>query len=157
MLIKACWLSLRSSEGAFWAFFSIVKSWQKLIVHFSPNNEEVKPVFSDKLFCYSSDEGFEGSPAALPSTPTRKVRYCWKSPTKPSSSVAPYLIEASPIRIQRKKKESQSSPRAQKIDTRCDFISQLAVRNMDIIIQQIFGHCGNRELQKVLFHRFRIH
>lgn len=114
----------------------------------SPNNDEVKPVFSDKLFCYSSDEGFEGSPANLPSTPTRKIRYCWKSPTKPSSSVAPYLIEASPIRIQRKKKESQSSPKTQNIDTRCDFISQLAARNMDIIIQQIFGHCGNRELQK---------
>ena len=117
--------------------------------YFSPNNDEVKPVFSDKLFCYSSDEGFEGSPANLPSTPTRKIRYCWKSPTKPSSSVAPYLIEASPIRIQRKKKESQSSPKTQKADTRCDFISQLAARNMDIIIQQIFGHCGNRELQKV--------
>ena len=124
-------------------------SCNRFTIYFSPNNEEVKPVFSDKLFCYSSDEGFEGSPANLPSTPTRKIRYCWKSPTKPSSSVAPYLIEASPIRIQRKKKESQSSPKTQNIDTRCDFISQLAARNMDIIIQQIFGHCGNRELQKV--------
>ena len=77
--------------------FNLRKIFKKKTFRFS-QNDEIKPVFSDALFHYSSsDEGFEGSPASFrtpPSTPIRKPKLTskWKSPAK-ASSCAPYLIE----------------------------------------------------------------
>ena len=116
------------------------------------------PVFSDKLFNYehtsseSADEGFEGSPAVL-RTPPPKYTSKWRSPAKPhASSSSPYLIEASPIRIQRTKQRQTKKDEKVEIEeeVKIDFIGELAKRNMGLVIDQIFGHCGSRELQMVL-------
>ena len=83
----------------------LLKSLKTQILNFfQKNSDDVKPVFSDKLFHYdqsSSDEGFEGSPAIL-RTPTKSTKLTskWRSPSKSQHSTQPYLIEASPIRIQ---------------------------------------------------------
>jgi len=123
-------------------------------------SDDVKPVFSDKLFHYdqsSSDEGFEGSPAIL-RTPTKSTKLTskWRSPSKSQHSTQPYLIEASPIRIQRtsrnKKYEAEQKLEKEQTDdkeeeVKVDFIAELAKRNMSHLVGQIFGHCGKRELQ----------
>merc|ERR1711892_615539 len=123
-------------------------------------SDDVKPVFSDKLFHYdqsSSDEGFEGSPAIL-RTPTKSTKLTskWRSPSKSQHSTQPYLIEASPIRIQRtsrnKKYEAEQKLEKEQTDdkeeeVKVDFIAELTKRNMSHLVGQIFGHCGKRELQ----------
>jgi len=102
-------------------------------------SDDVKPVFSDKLFHYdqsSSDEGFEGSPAIL-RTPTKSTKLTskWRSPSKSQHSTQPYLIEASPIRIQRtsrnkkyeaeQKLEKEQTDDKEEEEVKVDFIAEL--------------------------------